>query len=66
MFLISAGRLFTQFTQFGSCRLKGSVSKSVGRHRALASTNKVAFLDLRAYPDWAATSKRSTEVWLIE
>ena len=66
MFIISAVRLFTQFTQFGSCRLKGSVTKSVGRHRALASTNKVAFLDLRLYLDWAATAIRSTEAWLIE
>ena len=66
MFLVSAGRLFTQFTQFGSCQLKGSVTKSVGRQRALASTNKVAFLDLRLYLDLAATAIISTEVWLIE
>ena len=66
MFLVSAGRLFTQFTQFGSCRLKGSVIKSVGRQRALAGTNKVAFLDLRLYLDLAATAIISTEVWLIE
>ena len=66
MFLVSAGRLFTQFTQFGSHRLKGSVTKSVGRHCALASTKKAAFLDLRLYLDLAATAIRSTEVWLIE
>ena len=66
MFLVSAGRLFTQFTQFGSFRLKGSVTKAVGRQRALAGTNKVAFLDLRLYLDLAATAIISTEVWLIE
>ena len=66
MFLVSAGRLFIQFTQFGSHRLKGLVPQSVGRHCALANTNKVAFLDLRLYLDLAATAIRSTEVWLIE
>jgi len=30
------------------------------RHRALADTNRVTFLDLRLYLDWGATAIRST------
>ena len=57
MFLISAGRLFHSL---GAAEGKAR-SASVGRHRALAGTNKVAFLDLRLYLDWAATTIRSTK-----
>ena len=56
MFLISTGRLFHSFgAADGKARSPG-----VGRHRALADTNRVAFLDLRLYLDWGATAIRST------
>ena len=55
MFLISAGRLFHSF---GAADWKAR-SPSVGRHRALAGTNRVAFLDRRLYLDWAAKAIRS-------
>ena len=56
MFLISAGRLFHSL-RASDWKAR---SPSVGRNRALAGTNKVAFLDLRLYLDWAATAIRST------
>lgn len=56
MFLISTGRLFHSF---GAADWKAR-SPGVGRHRALADTNRVAFLGLRLYLDWGATAIRST------
>ena len=41
------------------CKDFPTFSRSVGRHRALAGTNRVAFLDLRLYLDWEATAIRS-------
>ena len=55
MFLFSAGRLFHSFGA-ADCKARSS---SVGRHRALADTNRVGFLDLRLYLDWGATAIRS-------
>ena len=52
MFLISARRLFHSF---GAANWKAR-SPSVGRHHALADTDRVAFLDLRLYLDWGATA----------
>ena len=60
IFQISAGRLFHSF---GEADWKAR-SLTVGRHRALAGTNTVAFLDLR-YLDWEATTIRSTRYYWI-
>ena len=58
-FFISAGRLFHSL---GAADWRAR-SPSVGRHGALAGTNKVVFLDLRLYLDWAATAIRSTRYY---
>ena len=55
MFLISTVILFPSF---GAADWKAR-STSVGRHRELADTNRIAFLDLRSYLDWGATAIRS-------
>ena len=52
MFLISAGR---PFHSLGAADCKAR-SPSVGKHHMLAGTCKIAFLDLRLYLHWAATS----------